>query len=221
MAERLQLEAQSRTLVGRKVRQLRNAGLVPVVVYGNVEEPENLQVSARSLERTLQAGGTTLLVQVNVEGGKTHNVLIRDVQRHPVRHSLMHADLYAINMREKQQVSVPIVGINRPENVPAGLMLLQSLDEVEIEALPVDIPAQIEVDVSGVDLDNSITVADLPVPPSVEFLTDPAESVFSMVTTREELEEEVEEAVPEGAEEPEVIGREAEEGEEEVAEEEA
>lgn len=213
MAERLQLQAQPRTLVGRKVRKLRNSGLVPVVVYGNVDEPENLQVEARSLERTLQAGGTTLLVQINVEGGQTHNVLIRDIQRHPVRHSLMHADFYAINMREKQQVMVPIVGINRPENVSAGLMLLQALDSVEIEALPVDIPAQIEVDVSGVDLENSITVADLPLPPDVELLTDPSESVFSMVTTREEPEDEIVEGAPEGAEEPEVIGREDEDEE--------
>ena len=215
MSDRLQLEAQPRTLLGRKVRQLRNQGLVPVVVYGNVNKPEHLQVPARSLERTLRQGGTTLLVQVNVEGGDMHNVLIRDIQRHPVRHTLLHADFYAINMREKQQVSVPIVGTNRPENVPIGLMLLQALESVDIEALPSDIPAHVEIDVSGVDLENSLSVADLPQIPGVEYLTAPDEAVFTMVTTREELEEELDEGAPEAAEEPEVIG-EADEPEDEA-----
>lgn len=213
MADRLQLEAQPRKTIGRKVRQLRNQGLVPVVVYGNVDQPEHLQVPERSLERTLKEGGTTLLVQVNVEGGDVHNVLIRDVQRHPVRHSLMHVDFYAINMREKQQVSVPIIGTNRPENVPVGLMLLQALESVEIEALPSDIPAQVEIDVSGVDLENSLTVADLPEVPGVEYLTDAEEAVFTMVTTREEVEEELDEGAPEAGEEPEVIGESDDEGE--------
>jgi len=213
MADTLQLNAQPRTIVGRKVRQLRARGIVPVVVYGNVDAPENLQVSAQSLERTLQQGGTSQLIEVDVEGSHKHNVLVRDIQRHPVRHSLMHADFYAIDMREKQQVTVPIIGINRPETVPIGFMLLQALESVDIEALPAAIPASIEVDVGDLDMEDTITVADLPVPEGVEFLTEMDEPVFTYVVTREEEElEELEEAVDvDEMEEPEVVGQEEDE----------
>lgn len=215
MAE-LKLEAQPRTTTGRKVRQLRQKGLVPVVVYGNKQEPVNLQVGARSLELTLQHGGTSQLVQVDVEGGGPLNVLIRDVQRHPVNHSFLHADFYAVNMSEKQVVTVPVYGIGTPEAMETGLMLFQALDMVEISALPSDIPANVEVDVTGVTLDEAITVADLPAIDGVEYLTESTENVFNLITTRVEEEEEEEEELEEGME-PELVGheRDEEEGEEE------
>ena len=132
----LKLDAQPRTLTGRKVRQLRVQGLVPMVVYGKTQEPVNLQVSSRALETTLHQGGFSQLVQVNVEGGGSHNVLVREIQRHPVTHAFTHVDLYAVNMREKQHVSVPIVGIGKPDALVTGFMVLQALDAVEISALP-------------------------------------------------------------------------------------
>lgn len=182
----LQLAAQQRELTGRKVRQLRAQGLVPVVVYGNIDEPEILQIPERNLERTLQGGGSSQLVELQVEGGNKHNVLIRDIQRHPVRRSLIHADFYAVNMREKQQVAISIVSINQPASMVGGLLILQALDAVEIEALPTDIPAVIEVDITELELDNPITVADLPPINGVDYLTDAEEAVFTMQTTREE-----------------------------------
>jgi len=91
MAE-LKLDAQPRTLTGRKVRQLRTQGLVPVVVYGNNQPAVNLQVSSRNLETTLHHGGFSQLVQVNVQGGGTHNVLVREIQRHPTSHAYLHVD---------------------------------------------------------------------------------------------------------------------------------
>ena len=214
----LQLQAQSRSLVGRKVRQLRVQGIVPVIVYGAIDQPVNLQVSAREFERTLQGGGNSQLIQVNVDGGEMHNVLLRDLQRHPVRRHIMHADLYAINMREKQQVSVPVVSINEPEEMVAGVMVLQSLEQVEIEALPSAIPASIELDISTLSLENAITVADLPAVDGVEYLTDTDETIFTMLITREEIDEEVDELVEgiemgEGAE-PEVITGKQDEDEE-------
>lgn len=209
----LKLEAQPRTLTGRKVRQLRQNGLVPVVVYGNDQEPVNLQVVARSLELTLQHGGTSQLVSVDVEGGDTLNVLIRDVQRHPVSHNFLHADLYAVNMTEKQIVSIPVHGLGQPEALETGLMLYQALDAVEISALPGDIPAYVEVDVTGVTLDDAITVADLPAVSGVEYLTDPTEYVFSLITTRAEEEEEEEVEEEEGVE-PELVGHDRDEEDE-------
>src|SRR5262245_25256312 len=140
---KLTLDAQPRDLTGRKVRQLRQQGLVPVVVYGKNQEPVALQVSARNLETTLHHGGFSQLVEVNVQGGGKHNVLVREIQHHPVTHAYTHVDLYAVNMTEKQHTSVPLVSTGRPTAMATGLMVLQDRDTVDIEALPADIPAHI------------------------------------------------------------------------------
>jgi large subunit ribosomal protein L25 len=200
----LKLDAQPRSLTGRKVRQLRTQGLVPVVVYGNNQVPVNLQVNARNLETMLHHGGFSQLVQVNVEGGGTHNVLVREIQRHPTNHAFLHVDLYAVNMSEKQYTSVPVVGVGRPTALVTGFTVLQERDMVEVEALPADIPASIEVDITGLDLEHPITVADLPSLPGVEYLDEPTEHIFTLLAPR------VEEEEPEPAEEmeePEVVAR--------------
>src|ERR1700712_5685828 len=141
----LTLSAQNRELTGRKVRQLRNRGLTPVVVYGKTQKAQSLQVDERFLDRTLQSGGLSRLVQVNVEGGDQYNVLIRSVQRHPVTHRLLHADFQAVNMTEKQHVNVPVVAVGKPESFATGMTILQNLDSIPVEALPADIPLNIEV----------------------------------------------------------------------------
>jgi large subunit ribosomal protein L25 len=212
MAE-LTLNAQPRTLTGRKVRQLRVQGLVPVVVYGNVDSPVNLQVVSRDLDRTLHHGGFSQLVEVHVDGGGMHNVLVREVQRHPVTHAYMHADFYAVSMTEKQEVSVQVVSVGKPSALTTGLMVLQTLDSVEISALPADIPAIVEVDISSLDMDNPITIAHLPSIPGVEYLGEPDEHVFVLMATREAEEEEA--PVAEVMAEPEVVSRGKPEEEEE------
>lgn len=180
----LKLDAQPRTLVGRKVRQLRRQGLVPVTVYGKKQTAENLQVVERSLDRVLRAAGFSQLVQVDVEGGSTHNVLIREVQRHPVTHSFLHADLYAVDLTEKQQVQVPVHSTGKPEALVQGLMVLQSLDHITIEALPGNIPTHIDVDITQLSLEHPITVAHLPVIEGVEYQNDADDAIFTMIVTR-------------------------------------
>jgi large subunit ribosomal protein L25 len=211
----LKLDAQPRTLTGRKVRQLREQGLVPVVVYGNNQEPVNLQVNARNLELTLHHGGFSQLVEVNVQGGGKHNVLVREIQRHPFNRTYLHVDLYAVNMSEKQRTGVPFVSTGRPTAMMGGLMVLQEGDTVEIEALPADIPASIEVDITELNLERPITIADLPQLPGVTYLGDEHTVLFVMMAPRvEEIVEE--EPVAEEMAEPEVVGR--DEDEEEAAE---
>lgn len=195
----LQLEAQPRELTGRKVRQLRVKGLVPVVVYGNIDTPEILQVPVRSLERTLLGGGSSQLVELQVEGGKKHNILIRDVQRHPVRKHVLHADFYAVNMTETQVVPVSIISVNQPAELAGGTMVLQAMDSIDIEALPGDIPAEIEIDITNLTLENNITVADLPALNGITYMAEPDDAVFTMQETRAEVEETPEELLEEGA----------------------
>jgi large subunit ribosomal protein L25 len=198
----LKLVADRRELTGRKVGQLRRQGLVPVVVYGNVKQPVNLQVDIKMLERTLHAGGDTRLVEVTVNGGGKHNVLVKDVQREPVGHRLLHADFYAVNMTEKQHVTVPLVMTGKPAGMATGIMVLKLHEAIHIEALPADIPGEIEVDISPMTLERPITIADLPQVKGVTYVDDPEEVLFNLQMTREEV---VTDATTEGEAEPEVV----------------
>lgn len=200
----LKIEATHRSLTGRKVSQLRRQGLVPVVVYGNVKEPESLQVQDRELERALHAGGATRVVEVAVKGGSIHNVLVKNVQREPVYHKLLHADFYAVNMAVKQRVAVPITLVGKPAGTATGVMVLQIHEAIHIEALPADIPSEIEVDISALTLDRPITVADLPVINGISYLDHDEEILVNMQETRAEVAEEAAEAL---SAEPEVVKR--------------
>lgn len=200
---KLVLEAQPRDAHARKARHLRNEGLIPVVVYGRQQDPVSLVVAERAIETTLHRGGTSQLVEVQVSGGKGHNVLVREVQRDPINHRLLHVDLYAVRMDEKQHVSIPVSGTGKPLALASGLMILQNHENIAIEALPADLPAMIEVDLTNLSVEQPIKVADLPAIKGVAYLVDPDEHVFTMVATQAGLEEEApaEEAAPE----PEVV----------------
>jgi large subunit ribosomal protein L25 len=127
------------------------------------------------------------------------------VQREPVFHSLLHADFYAVNMNETQRVSVPLVATGKASGMAAGLMFFQAHELIHIEALPADIPAEIEVDVTPLTLETPIHVRDLPAVKGVAYLDDPDEVVFMLMTTRAgEAEEEAAEGT---AAEPEVVKR--------------
>lgn len=212
----LKIEVQTRELTRNKVKQLRRDGLVPIVIYGQAQSPINAQVDSISFGRLLQAGGGTQLVEVNLDGDKTHNVLIREVQRHPVRREPIHADFYAVNMRQKQQVSIPVISVGEVPPEVSGMVLIQALTEVEIEALPADIPPHVEVDISSLNSPDAdpITIASLPAIAGVTYLDDPDETVFSLVASRTEVEAEEEDVEIDEDMEPEVIGRDDDEDEE-------
>ena len=209
----LRIDAQLRDVTGHKVKHLRKQGIVPVVIYGQDRQPINAQVDSMRLDRLIQVGGTQLIELTMTDGG-LHNVLIREVQRHPVRRNPTHVDFYSVNMLVKQQVRVSVVSVGHVSGAGAGMVLLQAFSDVEIEALPADIPAHIEVDISildGVDTTH-ITVADLPVMAGISYLDDPEEIVFSLVASRAEIEAD-EEAAADSVE-PEIVGRRAAEDEE-------
>ena len=210
--DELKLVADRRELTGRKVGQLRRQGLVPVVVYRNVKQPVNLQVDIKQLERMLHAGGDTRVVEVTVNGGGLHNVLVKNVQREPVGHRLLHADFYAVNMSEKQRVTVPLVTTGKPAGMMTGVMVLKLHEAIHIEALPADIPGEIEVDISPMTMERPITIADLPKVKGVSYVDDPEEVLFNLQLTREEVAEEAAAAEVE----PEVVkkGKQTEEEEE-------
>jgi large subunit ribosomal protein L25 len=159
----------------------------------------------RNFERVLHEAGFSQLVQIDVEGGKTHNVLIRDIQRHPVTHRPMHVDFYAVDLTEKQQIQIPVQSIGNADALVVGLMVLQALDQVTVEALPRDMPSVIEIDITNLTQENSITVADLPVIEGATYINDPEEAVFTLIATRGAEEIEELDAEIEGDVEPELV----------------
>jgi len=213
----LVIAAQPRDITRRKVRQLRREGLVPVVVYGPVTENVNLQVFSRDLDTALHQGAYSQLLTVEVEGGDVHNVLVREVQRDPVSHAYVHADFYAVDMSQEQEVSVTVHSIGDPAELAIGFMIYQALDSVDIRALPSAIPAAIDVDISDLTLENSVSISDLPEIEGVTYTGEPNDSVFTIITTRIEEEIEVEVEEEEGVE-PEVVGQEGEEEEDDFEE---
>ncbi len=217
MAELL-IEARPRTAKGRsKVKKLRREGWIPAVIYGQEMEPVLAQIPERDLERILHTGGRTQLVQVAIQGNGTHNVLVREVQRDPIRHTPLHVDFYAVSMREKQEIEIPVVGVGEPEGLSADVMVLQVLDTVLVEALPADIPAQIQVDLALLKPGEKdvITVADLPQLPGVTYREEADAAVFSLSMTAAAEAAAAEEAAEEVAEgEPEVMAKGKEEEEE-------
>lgn len=210
---KLVVDAQPRDVQAIKARHLRNDGLIPVVVYGKGLTPVSLAVPERSMESALRHGAVSQLVEVQVSGGKAHNVLVREVQRDPINHRLLHVDLYAVRMDEKQHVSIRVSGVGKPDALTSGLMILQNHESIVVEALPADLPAVIEVDLTHLSSEQPIKVSDLPSISGVVYAMDADEHIFSMVATQAGLEDEEQAAAEESSAEPEVVRKgKAEEG---------
>jgi large subunit ribosomal protein L25 len=189
----------------RSARRLRREGRVPGVIYGGGEDPQHFAVDARELRNTLAHAGQVIEVAVD---GATTNVLIKDVQRHPVRGEPVHVDLLRVRMDQliHATVTLEFTGADEAPGVVQGGVFNQELRELNIEALPGDIPDSIPHDVSGLEINESITLAALAAPEGVTLLDDP-ETVIATITppTVEPVEEEIET-------ETEVVGEEAAEG---------
>ena len=218
----LTLNAEPREVTGRRpVRRLRRSGLIPAILYGPTTKPHNLQLRAIDVEKVLKEGGTTQLVDLHIKGRKRPiKVLIRDLQRHPVRRSLLHVDLIEVSLKEKLEVEVPVVLVGESPAVAAGLgSVNQVLDTVAVRCLPTDIPQHLEVDLSALTQEHDIIRAgELKLPQGVELAEEPDAAVVVLEYAAEEEavaeeEEGIYGAVEEG--EPEVIARGKEESEDE------
>ena len=201
------LELKARAPEGsRSVRRMRRDGLVPGVIYGGSEDPQHFTVDARLLRNTLAHAAQ--VIEVAVEGAST-NVLIKDVQRHPVRGEAIHVDLLRVRMDEAINATVPIefLGAEESPGVTEGGIFNQELREVNIEALPGDIPDSIQHDVSGLEMNATVALEVLVAPQGVTLLDEP-ETVIATITppTLEPVEEEIET-------ETEVVGEEGAEAE--------
>lgn len=176
------------------MRRLRRAGRVPGIIYGGTGDPVPFEVDARILRNTLRSASA--VIEVNVGGGSTENVVVKDLQRHPVRGEILHADLLRVRMDVAIQtlVVIDLVGADAAPGVVEGGVLSQEHREVTVEALPGDIPDSIEVDVSRLQINDVLLLSSVTPPQGVTFADDPEAIVLATLTppTLEPVESEIE-----------------------------
>lgn len=162
--DRLSLYAEERKILGKKVKRLRTEGKLPAHVFGKGVDGENVLVSSKEFLKIFKEAGGSGLIDLKIGKEKVRPVLIREVQYNPVEGEIIHIDFYQVNLSEKVKVSVPLVQIGEaPEIVKLGeAIVLQTLAQVEVEALPTDLVEKIEVDITPLKaIDDAITVGQL------------------------------------------------------------
>ena len=168
MAQPISLEVQARALVGKKVKKLRADGVVPANIFGAGVKSTSVQVNLKDFAKVYDVVGETGLVELKL-AGQAHPVLVHQIQKEPKSDSVLHVDFHQVNLKEKTTAHVPVVLVGEApiEKSKEGLVL-QSMNEVEIEALPTDIPHNIEIDVSSLtEIGQVIQVKDLKVDKTV------------------------------------------------------
>lgn len=209
--DELKLTAEKRTILGRKAKILRREGLLPGNVYGKKVKSLAVQTDLKSFLAAFKKTGETSVVKLKVKGeNKSRPVLIHNIQFDPVSDQPLHADFYQVDLKAKVTTEVPIelVGESPATKEKIGI-LIQPLTDVEVEALPTELPDKLELDISSLkEVGNAVAVVDLKVPKEVKVLT-PEKEILAKIEhlAKEEValppEEEVPEEVPEKEEVPE------------------
>jgi len=182
MADRISITVEPRSVIGKKVKQLRREGWIPAVIYGQ-KDPIHVQLENGPLRRALRVAGTTQLVDLLVDGNRT-TVLAREIQQHVTRGDLIHVDFYEVDMKGTVTSEAELVAVNQAAPTADGLgvatLALRSLD---IECAPDDLVSEIEVDMSMIKtIDGVLHVSDLIMPKGVTALTD-SETVVARFET--------------------------------------
>ena len=222
MAKEVKLTAQKRAGSGsHAARRLRKEGVMPAVVCDEKGHAESIQVNIREFERMLHKHGReNLILDLTIDGGNARRVFLKEIQHDPVRGDVLHADFVEISMTRKMRVGIPTRLMGEPLGVSQqGGVLEHVLREIDVECLPTDLIDSIDVDVSALEIGDTLLVRDLKVDPKLTVLTGPDVAVATVAAPRKEEEVVAEVAAVEGAE-PEVITakKEGEEGAEGEAE---
>jgi large subunit ribosomal protein L25 len=205
MAKQVKIKAEPRTEVGRSAaRKLKARGVVPAVVYGGSDKPQPLQVSARDVNIMLShASGENILVDLEIDG-QTRTALVQEVQHAPLGNNVLHIDFHAVSMDETLEADVPLEPFGTANGVKNfGGLLEQSLRMITVECLPRDLPDRITVDVSALNIGDTIHVRDIQMPSGVVAKDQPDLTAFSVVAPA--VEEEPAAAAAATAAGPEVI----------------
>lgn len=205
--ENVVLQAELRKTGRHSNRELRNAQRVPAVIYGHGEEAVPVSLDRKALGIALHAASGGLM-QVNLPGKPAMHVLVREIQRHPIRHNVQHIDLLAVSMTEKVRLHVPVVPTGTsPVLVNQDMVLVRGTDTVEVECLPNDIPEHLVADLSRLaTVDDEILVQDLMVPANIKVLTEGSHVVFAVTMSRAAAVEEAQAEAP-AADEVEIVSK--------------
>lgn len=203
MAQQVKLKAHKRTVTGRNaIKKIKRQGLVPGIIYGSKSQPVTLQVDARELTDVLaHASSEHVLVELEIVDGNQSTsrlALIQEVQHNPLKRELLHIDFQAVSATEKITSEVPIEAVGEALGVRTfGGLLEYSLRALEVECFPQDLPDVVRLDVTNLNIGESLHVRDIPLPAGVESITDGDLTVVNVVASR------VGEEIPEVAEAPE------------------
>ena len=210
--ERYEISVEERKKTGKGVsRRLRREGLIPGVIYGREIDSKPLTVDPEDIKNKVN---TNAIIDLKIGEDEEKTTMIKDFQKDVIKNKIIHVDFQQIFMDEKITVTVPVNIIGDSIGVQEGGVLQQLMREIEIEALPADIPEKLDLDISELDVGDSLQVKDIEVPEDIELMTSLDDVIVTVVTPSEEIEEEVEEELEEEFVEPEVIGEEGEELEE-------
>jgi large subunit ribosomal protein L25 len=213
MAKREHLKVEKREVFGKQLKKLRRDGILPGNVYGKNIASTAVQIPFKDFMTIYSAVGSTGVLDLEVEG-KKHPVLIHNIAINSLTHDPIHADFFIVNLKEKISANVPIVSVNEATAVTEKTgALLQALNEIEIEALPTDLPENIEVDITSLAaVGDQITVEQIVAPEGITILSEPSAVVFKideLVSEEAEALEAEEEAAAEAASEESVATEEA------------
>jgi large subunit ribosomal protein L25 len=220
MKEQITIKVATRDEKGKgSARKLRSKKSIPAVLYGHKIDPLMLSIENSEMTRILKSGGDATLIKVQIDNkGKTDEklVMIREVQRHPVKNNILHLDLFAVNVKEKIHAPVHIRLIGEAPGVKLGGILRQIVREIEVQALPTEIPQSFDIDVSGLEIGDSLHVSDLTIPDNVKVLAEEHSAIVNVLAPtviKEDEPAEGEEGVAEGEGEGEGEGEETKETE--------
>jgi large subunit ribosomal protein L25 len=212
--ERLQVTVKKRQENGKQAaKKLRDGGFIPAVIYGkDFNNAISIPSDGFKLLRDIHFSESTV-IDLTIEGSKESDsipVLVKDVQYHPLTDKVIHIDLLKVSLKKKITVHIPLILKGEAQGKEEGAVLEQILREVEVEGFPLNIPENIEVDISGLEIGHSLHVENIPSPEGVEIVTEPTATVATLVVKKEEEPEE-EELAEEAPSEPEVIKEKKEE----------
>lgn len=217
--ESIVINANIRDTFGKKLAEARKGGQLPAVVYGNKKDNQSVALDIKEFGKAFATAGYSTIVELKIDGKDSENVLIHEVDLDPLTNEVRHADFLRINMNKSIRTEVPLHFVGEaPAVFQQEGSLFKNIEEIEIETLPATLPSHLEVDISGLDdFTKAIHVSDITIPDGVEVLEDGEQLVCKVEPPRSEeeiaaLDEEIGDAIPEGAAE------EGEEGAEALAE---
>lgn len=178
---------------GSYKHRLRNQGMIPAVIYGQGVSSEPIELDAKELDSVLHKKGRNALIDLVLNGKQGENkyvVMIKEIQRDPLRRDIVHADLCKISLKDKIHTTIPVVITGETEVQKKGGILQHGLREVDIECMASNIPENIRIDVANLDIGGHISIADVPVNANYRILSDPAALLVSIAPMRATAQEE-------------------------------